>query len=718
MQVNVSKFINTLKDKTSDDNFYRALKIAITAIIAFLLFSKTLGTSATFGMILGAAMCSPIDISSSVKDKIMSISLAAILVPIVTIIITLSFGHSVIFYIVFALLIFSISIISLYGQRANQLSFALLLTIAIAFKNFGDTGSAYSSGLYMFCGGMLYLVISIIFYLIKPTKFLNNQVANCILDVSQYLELRAQLWTANPNIQDIKEKQLALQVQINDTFQKTNQYLDFNRMRLVNTKSNQQTILAISFLNDIMDQAVSTTFDRTTLSINLNDNSKEKIHNAIAQLNISFANTLQQLAESIKFFKPYAETNAITDQFQQFKALIASEGTVDTQTEIFFSSITTYLDQQIQKIQSLEHIYSNKFDWSDIKSDDIYKQTTFVPTEYRFQTLIENLNFKSIYFRYALRVTISMILGYILGSFIALQREYWVLLTIIVIMRPGYGLTKVRMNKRVLGTLIGALMSIIILHYITNDYLLGGIVFLSILLGFWYTSIDYKIGVTFITIYILVITGMLSKDADISVFYRVVNTLTGAAIAFVASNLLWPTWEYSSIKTNLTQSLKSTMNYINAFKEQYADKKGSESNLQMSRQNAYIAVGNLMACYQRLIQEPKSKQKNKTELYYIALLNQSTVGAITSLSSFLEINQDKTQPNFDLLKIAIQNIENTITNISNKNNGSKSTNVILSPTLDTNNPKTDSEDYQIIIKQLTWINSLTSKIEEESHNIK
>ncbi len=718
MQVNVSKFINTLKDKTSDDHFYGALKIAITAIIAFLLFSKTLGTSATFGMILGAAMCSPIDISSSVKDKIMSISLAAILVPIVTIIITLSFGHSVIFYIVFALLIFSISIISLYGQRANQLSFALLLTIAIAFKNFGDAGSAYSSGLYMFCGGMLYLVISIIFYLIKPTKFLNNQVANCIQDVSQYLELRAQLWTANPNIQDIKEKQLALQVQINDTFQKTNQYLDFNKMRLVNTKSNQQTILAISFLNDIMDQAVSTTFDRTNLSINLNDNSKEKIHNAIAQLNISFTNTLQQLAESIKFFKPYAETNAIKDQFQQFKTLIASEGTVDTQTEIFFSSITTYLDQQIQKIQSLEHIYSNKFDWSDIKSDDIYKQTTFVPTKYRFQTLIDNLNFKSIYFRYALRVTISMILGYILGSFIALQREYWVLLTIIVIMRPGYGLTKVRMNKRVLGTLIGALMSIIILHYITNDYLLGGIVFLSILLGFWYTSIDYKIGVTFITIYILVITGMLSKDADISVFYRVVNTLTGAAIAFVASNLLWPTWEYSSIKTNLTQSLKSTINYINAFKEQYADKKGSESNLQMSRQNAYIAVGNLMACYQRLIQEPKSKQKNKTELYDIALLNQSTVGAITSLSSFLEINQDKTQPNFDLLKIAIQNIENTITNISNKNNGSKSTNVILSPTLDTNNPKTDSEDYQIIIKQLTWINSLTNKIEEESRNIK
>lgn len=718
MQVNVSKFINTLKDKTSDDHFYGALKIAITAIIAFLLFSKTLGTSATFGMILGAAMCSPIDISSSVKDKIMSISLAAILVPIVTIIITLSFGHSVIFYIVFALLIFSISIISLYGQRANQLSFALLLTIAIAFKNFGDAGSAYSSGLYMFCGGMLYLVISIIFYLIKPTKFLNNQVANCIQDVSQYLELRAQLWTANPNIQDIKEKQLALQVQINDTFQKTNQYLDFNKMRLVNTKSNQQTILAISFLNDIMDQAVSTTFDRTNLSINLNDNSKEKIHNAIAQLNISFTNTLQQLAESIKFFKPYAETNAIKDQFQQFKTLIASEGTVDTQTEIFFSSITTYLDHQIQKIQSLEHIYSNKFDWSDIKSDDIYKQTTFVPTQYRFQTLIDNLNFKSIYFRYALRVTISMILGYILGSFIALQREYWVLLTIIVIMRPGYGLTKVRMNKRVLGTLIGALMSIIILHYITNDYLLGGIVFLSILLGFWYTSIDYKIGVTFITIYILVITGMLSKDADISVFYRVVNTLTGAAIAFVASNLLWPTWEYSSIKTNLTQSLKSTINYINAFKEQYADKKGSESNLQMSRQNAYIAVGNLMACYQRLIQEPKSKQKNKTELYDIALLNQSTVGAITSLSSFLEINQDKTQPNFDLLKIAIQNIENTITNISNKNNGSKSTNVILSPTLDTNNPKTDSEDYQIIIKQLTWINSLTSKIEEESRNIK
>ncbi len=39
------------------------------------------------------------------------------------------------------------------------------------------------------------------------------------------------------------------------------------------------------------------------------------------------------------------------------------------------------------------------------------------------------------------------------------QNPYWIILTIIVIMRPSYGLTKTRTKDRIIGTLIGAVLA-------------------------------------------------------------------------------------------------------------------------------------------------------------------------------------------------------------------------------------------------------------------
>lgn len=725
MPFNKQTFLKEFKEKINDDHLLGALKIAITAIIAFVLFSKSLGSSGTFAMVLGAAMCAPIDISSSLKDKVKSISLAAVLVPLVTIIITLSFGHHLYFYIVFGLLVFTIALLSLYGQRANQLSFALLLTMAIAFKNSDAPTNAYSSGLFMFCGGVLYLIVSTLFYLIKPTKFLNSQVANCVDKVASYLEVRSQLWTHHPNVDQIKEQQLAIQVQINDAFQKTNQYLDFTKLRLVNTRSNQRTILAISFLNDMMTLAISTTFDRKSVILQLENEDKANIFDSISRINKTFSQVLQQLSDCIKFNSIYQDDNTLPEEIANFTTIVQKQANLDEQSKAYLQSILQYVNTQYEKIQSLIHLYSKDFNIADFSSELAGTDSQYKPQEYRFKTLLDNLNFKSIYFRYAIRITAAMILGYILGSFIALQREYWVLLTIVVIMRPGYGLTKERMNNRVLGTLIGAIISILALNYITNHYILGAIVFVAIILGYWYTSIDYKIGVTFITIYILLVTGMLSTDADVNVYYRVMNTLTGAAIAFFCSNFLWPSWEASAINKNLLNALSTTLTYLQDFQNDITSTKRDSGVMKKQSKEAYIAIGNLMASYQRLIQEPKRKQKNKNEIFDIALLNQTLIGAITTLDIYLKTNNKSLHDSTMVLAQAITHIQNSMTHIQQldqkkKKEHATAPHAAIPTTVDTTQQATSpakDDTTQIAENQLTWINSLSYKIENAAQKL-
>jgi uncharacterized membrane protein YccC len=71
--------------------------------------------------------------------------------------------------------------------------------------------------------------------------------------------------------------------------------------------------------------------------------------------------------------------------------------------------------------------------------------------------MIENLSFSSTVFRHSLRLTITILIGFIIGKALPFQNAYWILLTIVV-MRQGYGLTKQRTFHRIFGTILGGLL--------------------------------------------------------------------------------------------------------------------------------------------------------------------------------------------------------------------------------------------------------------------
>ena len=67
--------------------------------------------------------------------------------------------------------------------------------------------------------------------------------------------------------------------------------------------------------------------------------------------------------------------------------------------------------------------------------------------------LLENLNLRSNNFRYAIRLTLAMVIGYAVSLFFAVSHAYWVLLTIVTILKPVYNVTRRRNIQRVMGTL-------------------------------------------------------------------------------------------------------------------------------------------------------------------------------------------------------------------------------------------------------------------------
>src|SRR3546814_1169403 len=116
-------------------------------------------------------------------------------------------------------------------------------------------------------------------------------------------------------------------------------------------------------------------------------------------------------------------------------------------------------------------------DWSsDVCSSDLQR--------YDLHIFRNNLTFDSSSFRHSLRLTLAAVTGYLVSLIIAQDHSYWILMTVIIIMKPAFGSTKKRIYERLAGTVLGGLAGVGILLLVHNPAVLIGFLLLFIFLAF------------------------------------------------------------------------------------------------------------------------------------------------------------------------------------------------------------------------------------------
>ena len=123
-----------------------------------------------------------------------------------------------------------------------------------------------------------------------------------------------------------------------------------------------------------------------------------------------------------------------------------------------------YAEKQIGKINYLEKIFTNPTKLKDLNGREKDIEKLITKDYYPLSTFIENLSFSSLVYRHSLRITLTLLIGFIIGKYLPFQNVYWILLTIVVIMRPGYGLTKERTLNRFIGTVVGGFIGFLVLE--------------------------------------------------------------------------------------------------------------------------------------------------------------------------------------------------------------------------------------------------------------
>jgi uncharacterized membrane protein YccC len=262
----------------------------------------------------------------------------------------------------------------------------------------------------------------------------------------------------------------------------------------------------------------------------------------------------------------------------------------------------------------------------------------FLPREdYTPRLLLDNLSLKSTHFRHAVRLTLALLAGYASSLFFEVGHGYWILLTIITILKPAFSITRQRNIKRLVGTFFGAIVGFTLIRYIEEQTLLFIIMMITMTLAYSFMKIDYFIACFNLTIYVLISFYFLNPESVSQVLEdRIIDTAIGSVIAWVISTYVLPLWEHSQINAYLKEALKTNYRYFQSVTGLFSHNKYDINDLKLYRKDAIIALANLSDNFQRMLSEPKKRQIKMEEYHQFVATTHMLTAHIAALSSYAQ----------------------------------------------------------------------------------
>ncbi len=250
----------------------------------------------------------------------------------------------------------------------------------------------------------------------------------------------------------------------------------------------------------------------------------------------------------------------------------------------------------------------------------------FIPKRtYALSALGAHLRLESPVLRFAARLALAMMAGALVaGALGGAQRGNWVLLTIAVVMRSGYGLTRQRRDARVVGTLIGCVLAAGAVAYLPLGALVA-VQALSLAVTHSFARLDYRLTSVGASVTALVSLHLVQPSLPAPIVARLTDTLIGAAIAHLFS-FIWPRWEFSEAP-RIVGRLRTQ---LAAFAAVALKPDVRRQDYRLARKNVIEALAALSDSAGRMSIEPMAAHKGLEEM---AALLIAAHGLIAQLSA-------------------------------------------------------------------------------------
>lgn len=139
----------------------------------------------------------------------------------------------------------------------------------------------------------------------------------------------------------------------------------------------------------------------------------------------------------------------------------------------------------------------------------------------------------------AFAVGITAAGGLALALALGLERDYWIMLTVVIVLRRSIEQTLSIGGARVLGTVLGAALAIGVTQGVANDPLQGVLLVAFAFVMLSMIRANYTFFAVFMTAFVIILLNLVYRGGVLLAETRVLDTVLGGVLALTAATLLW-----------------------------------------------------------------------------------------------------------------------------------------------------------------------------------
>ena len=271
------------------------------------------------------------------------------------------------------------------------------------------------------------------------------------------------------------------------------------------------------------------------------------------------------------------------------------------------------------------------------------------PTDWSIAPFIKVWRWDAPPLRHAIRASLAIATGY--GIAVALpwgSHDYWILLTIVVVLRGSLSQTLERRNHRVAGTLLGCVLATALLagHPSALALLVSVSVAQAVAHGFAIRR--YLITAVAATVLGLVQAHMLNTGMapTFALFERIADTLIGAGLAWAFCYVL-PSWERHQLPALVARTLRAQARHATlalGLVQLKAADDTPELAWRLARREAYDSLSALVQATQRSLSEPRAVQPPLAPLEFLQAHSYQLLAQLSAVKSMLVLRRDRLTP--------------------------------------------------------------------------
>ncbi|MFZ6645299.1 FUSC family membrane protein [Undibacterium sp. TJN25] len=613
--------------------FYTGFRIAIGVIglTSLVLAYADLPTAMT--VCIGALCTSLMDMPSPLRHKFNEMLSSVLLCTAVTLIISLCAPFNLLLSIMLVIISFLASMMVVYGKKTMPLQFAALFVMTLSMENELSAREAFlHSGLFL-AGGLSYMTYSMVVSWFLRNRIRQQILAEALFELTRYIDIKAGFYDTSTDLNEQFNLAVRQQILLADKQQASRDLL------LRGKQSEQDSVLVqVHFrMLDLYELVLATHTDYVVLRRYLADTD---VLDLLHQMVDKAARDIESVAYSITRKRAsYSEISYREDMEAIEKSVVRLEQ--DSRDGKLPEEALTALRSSLNKLRDVVDMIGQLHLATQAPAAPMpmlpdADMTPFLTQQrYALGVMLSNMSWTSPTFRFSIRVALAITVGLLIADHLPYAAHgYWIVLTIVIILKPSFSMTKQRRSDRLIGTVIGCVVTSVILHFVHAPVLLLGFLFLATAAVPAFLYIKYRYAAVAATMQILLQINLLVPTNAHVVSERLTDTLIGAIIATLFSFVL-PSWEYRALPQLVKNVLADNQRYIIAARDLLQARITDDFVYRISRKRLMDSLAGLSSALVRMLDEPESKRRAVEDINLFVVQNYLVIAHVASLRLLL-----------------------------------------------------------------------------------